>query len=91
MRVAFLSGLEKEFAEYQSANKAEDTTRDLLKTTRLALTLLKSEWVQTREMQLGTLLTIFKDRQKVALFTLAWRKTSRTADDEPAAESSPTP
>ena len=94
MRVAFLSNLEKEVAEFQSANQAEDGTREELKTIRLALTLYKSELAQTREVQLGTLLTILKDREKVALFTVPWRKPSRTADEDastPAPAPTPTP
>lgn len=91
IRVNFLQNLEKEFGEFTAADQAEDATRNALKTLRLALTLYKSELAQTREVQMGTLLTILKDRQKVALFTLPWRKTSRPNDDEPAAGPTPNP
>lgn len=90
IRGAFLDHLEKELAEFQSANQAEDGTREELKTIRLALTLYKSELTQAREVQLGTILTVLKDREKVALFTVPWRKPSRTAEDE-AATPTPTP
>lgn len=91
IRIDFLANLEKELAEFRSADNAEDATRDALKTIRLALTLYKSELAQTREVQMGTLLTILKDRQKVALFTVPWRKSSRPQEEEPSAEPLPTP
>lgn len=91
IRMEFLANLEKELSEFKTADQSEDATRDALKTIRLALTLYKSELAQTREVQMGTLLTILKDRQKVALFTLPWRKTSRPNDDEPPAEPAPAP
>lgn len=91
IRMDFLAKLEQEFAEFKSADASEDTTRHALKTIRVALTLYKSELAQSREVQMGTLLTILKDRQKVALFTLPWRKTSRPQDDEPSADAASTP
>ncbi len=91
MRNVFLANLEQELSEYQSANNAEDVARDGLKTIRLALTLYKSELAQTREAQLGTILTILKDREKTALFTLPWRKSSRTPEESPAPAPTTTP
>jgi hypothetical protein len=91
IRIDFLTNLEKEFSEFSAADKAEDVTRNALKTIRLALTLYKSELAQSREVQLGTLLAILKDRAKVTLFTLPWRKSPRPQDEEPSAEPSPNP
>lgn len=81
IRVAFLATLEKEVLEFNAADKAEDQSREALKTNRMALTLYKAELAQAREAQLGTILTILKDREKVAMFTIPWRKSSRS--DEP--------
>jgi hypothetical protein len=91
IRSVFLANLEKEYSEYQTANKAEDETRADVKTMRLALTLYKSELAQTREAQLGTILTILKDREKTALFTLPWRKSSPAPDAAPAPVPATTP
>lgn len=91
IRLEFLENLEKELGEFKSADESEDATRNALKTIRLALTLYKSELAQTREVQMGTLLTILKDRQKVALFTLPWRKATRSQDEEPSAEPTANP
>jgi hypothetical protein len=46
----------------------------------MALTLYKSELAQAREAQLGSVLTALKDREKVAMCTLPWRKPSRSAN-----------
>ena len=89
VRLAFLATLEKEATEFNAADKAEDQTRDALKTNRMALTLYKSQLAQAREVQLGTILTVLKDREKVALFTIPWRKWSRS--DEPDEVKPPTP
>lgn len=86
IRIDFLTNLEKELGEFKSADTSEETSRNALKTIRIALTLYKSELAQSREAQMGTLLTILKDRQKVVLFTLPWRKSSRPQDEEPSAE-----
>lgn len=91
MRSQFLGTLEKEWSEFQAADKAEDTTRGSIKTLRVAITLYKSELAQTREAQLGNLLNILKDRQKTALFTIPWRKSSHTDDEAPATEPAPAP
>ena len=58
---------------------------------RMGLTLYKAELVQAREVQLGTILTVLKDREKVALFTVAWRKPSRSAEDEAPSQETTTP
>jgi hypothetical protein len=47
----------------------------------MALTLYKSELAQAREAQLGSVLTALKDREKVAMCTLPWRKLSRSTND----------
>ncbi|MDC3989282.1 hypothetical protein [Polyangium jinanense] len=89
IRVAFLGRLEKELAEFRSADKAEDLTRVALQSGRMALTLYKSELSQAREAQLGMIHSILKDREKTALFTLPWRKPARSAEEatpEEAAE-----
>ncbi|HRI66138.1 MAG TPA: hypothetical protein PK156_17945, partial [Polyangium sp.] len=49
VRMAFLPSLERELGELVAADKAEDQTRDALKTTRMALTLYKSELAQARD------------------------------------------
>jgi hypothetical protein len=86
-----LPTLETELAQFVAADKAEDTTRAALKTTRMALTLYKSELAQAREVQLGTILTLLKDREKVAMFTVPWRKPSRAAQDDTGPEETTTP
>jgi hypothetical protein len=91
IRVAFLANLEKEVAEFVTADKAEDQKRDELKTIRVALTLYKSELAQAREVQLGTILTVLKDRDKVAMFTIPWRKASRPTADETESKEPTTP
>ena len=57
----------------------------------MALTLYKSELAQEREAQLGTILTVLKDREKVAMFTVPWRKPLRNAQDDAAPQESTTP
>ncbi len=91
VRMAFLPSLERELSELVAADKAEDRTRDALKTTRMALTLYKSELAQAREVQLGTILTVLKDREKVALFTVPWRKPSRAVQEDAAPQEPPKP
>lgn len=82
VRTAFLAKLERELAEFNAADRAEDATRTNLKSSSVALTLYKSELAQAREAQLGAILTVLKDREKVAMCTLPWRKYSRAADDD---------
>lgn len=91
IRVGFLPILEQEWAEFAAADEAEDTTRNALKTSRMALTLYKSELAQLREAQLGTILTVLKDREKVAMFTVPWRKPSRMAQDDDNSQETTTP
>jgi hypothetical protein len=86
IRVAFLANLKKELADLKNADQAEDQARADLKTGRMVLTLYKSELAQAREVQLGTILTVLKDREKVALFTVPWRKWSRAAEEAEADE-----
>ncbi len=81
IRVAFLATLEKELAEFHTADKAEDHTRAALRSGSVALTLYKAELAQAREAQLGSILSTLKDREKTAGFTLPWRKASRTSGE----------
>ncbi|MDC0748884.1 hypothetical protein [Polyangium mundeleinium] len=92
LRVAFLDKLEKELAEFSTADKNEDKTRLALQSGKVALTLYKSELSQVREAELGTIQSLLKDREKTALFTIPWRKTSRAgaaASEAPAPEATP--
>lgn len=81
VRAAFLANLEKELAEFHAADKAEDETRGARKSGQLALTLYKSELSQAREAELGKLQAVLMDRDKVALFTLPWRKNTKPNED----------
>ena len=81
VRVMFLPKLEKELAEFHTADKAEDQTRAALRSGSVALTLYKSELAQAREAQLGSALATLKDREKVAMLTLPWRKPSRSSSE----------
>ncbi len=88
VKTIFLPRLEKELAEFATADKAEDMTRTTLKSGRVALTLYKSELSQAREAALGKITGILRDREKTALFTLPWRKNAKPGSDsepEPAA------
>ena len=82
VRVAFLAALERELAEFNAADRAEDATRNAVQSGKMALTLYKSELAQAREAQLGAILTVLKDREKVAMCTLPWRKYSRSDEGE---------
>jgi len=82
VRVAFLASLEKEFAEFNTADKAEDDKRASLKSGNVALTLYKSELAQAREAQLGSILVTLKDREKVAMCTRPWRKPARNTNND---------
>ena len=82
IRVAFLPRLERELAEFDSADRTEDAKRAGIQSLELALTLYKSELAQAREVQLGTTLVVLKEREKVAMCTLPWRKTSRSSQND---------
>jgi hypothetical protein len=82
LKKEFLPKLEKEMAEFSTADLAEDATRNALQSGKMALTLYKSELSQAREAQLGTIQNVFGDREKTAQFTLPWRKTSKAGSDE---------
>lgn len=84
----FLSTLQSEHAEFISADQAEDQTQAQLKAGRLALSLFKAEEAQVREAQLGLILSILRDREQVALFTLPWR-SPRKSKDEPSTPPDP--
>jgi hypothetical protein len=76
-KVTFLPLLEKESAEFEVADKAEDETRRNLQSGRTALLLYKAELSQVRMAQLGAIQNVLRDREKTALFTVPWRKTSK--------------
>lgn len=84
LRVEYRPSLERELAEYQAADKAEDQTKARLRSVRLGLLVYKSELASTRDAQLGVVQTTLGDRAKTTLFTLPWRRRSSTPgpDDE---------
>jgi hypothetical protein len=90
IKAAFLAKLEKELGEFHTADKAEDKMRSTLQSGRMALTLYKAELSQAREAQLGAIQSILKDREKTALFTIPWRKATRS-DGEGAPEDTAAP
>jgi hypothetical protein len=87
MKLELLPALELELTEFHAADVAEDDTRESLNSNKVALTLYKTELSQAREAQLGAILQIVGDSEKMALFTLPWRKATKpkAKDDEPAA------
>jgi hypothetical protein len=97
-KATFLPLLEKESAEFDLADKAEDETRRNLQSGRTALLLYKAELSQVRMAQLGAIQNVLRDREKTALFTVPWRKTSKggaaeteeEATQEPAEQPKPT-
>ena len=92
IKTAFLAKLEQELADLAQADKAEDATRAALNSSRVALTLYKAELSQAREAELGAVLNALRDREKTALFTMPWRKSSKSAGDaEPVTEPDPAP
>lgn len=87
LKTVFLSPLEKELGEFTTADQAEDVTRTNLQSGKAGLLVYKSELSQAREAQLGSIQAILRDREKTALFTIPWRKTSKTdAEDGAPAE-----
>lgn len=82
-KTAFLPSLEQEFAELSAADVVEDATRATEKSIGVALTLYKAELSMARVSQLGAIQNVLRDREKTALFTIAWRKPSkRRVEDE---------
>lgn len=81
LRVVFLDVLERELTEFNNADQAEDKKHGAVKSGKVALTLYKSELAEAREAQLGAILAMLKDREKVAMCTLPWRKASRSSKD----------
>lgn len=77
VRAAFLPTLEAEFADFRTADDAEDTTRNTLAGGRMSLGLYKAELSQAREAQLGAILKLLRDSDKLSTFALPWRKPSR--------------
>lgn len=84
MKTALLPVLETELAEFHAADVAEDKNRTSFSGAKVAMTLYKTELSQTREVQLGAILNVLGDSEKMAMFTLPWRKTAKSKDDEPA-------
>lgn len=89
VKTALLPTLEQEFAGFTKADDAEDVTRASLQSGKMALTLYKTELSQAREAQLGAVLKILGDSEKIPLFTLPWRKAAKAKQDDPAP--APTP
>ncbi|MEO7329027.1 MAG: hypothetical protein ABI193_10640 [Minicystis sp.] len=91
MKLVLLPALKQELDEFHQADIAEDKTREGLNSNKMALTLYKTELSQAREAHLGAILKIIGDSEKMALFTLPWRKASKAKakDDEPAAPTTP--
>lgn len=88
IKTAFMPVLEGEYAEFQTADKAEDQARIALSTAKMALTLFKMELAEAREAQLGAIQAVVKDRAMVPMFTIPWRKPAKkkTGDEEDAGE-----
>jgi hypothetical protein len=89
VRRDFLPPLEREFAEFQAADVAEDTVRRTFTTARLALTTFKAELAQRRDTELGQVQAVYGDRGKVDFFTLPWRAPAKK--EEPVSEPVSTP
>lgn len=90
-KTAFLPALTQELAGFRTADVDEDTTRANLHSSKVALLLYKAELSLAREAQLGAIQTTLRDREKTALFTVPWRKTSKPAASEEEVETPPTP
>jgi hypothetical protein len=84
VKAALLPALETEAGEFRTADEAEDATRTTLSGAKVAMTLYKTELSQAREAQLGAVLKAIGDSEKMAMFTLPWRNTSKTKAEEPA-------
>lgn len=83
IRTGFLPQLEQEQAELRAADLAEDDVRRAVRAVGLGLTTYKAELAQLRDMQLGQVQAVMKDRAKTEMFTLPWRKPSKKEDTEP--------
>lgn len=81
IKSTFLTTLQQEFAEFKSADEAEDKTQSLLKAGKVALTLFKAEQAQARNAQLGVIQGVVRDREKTAVFTLPWRAPKKSKDE----------
>jgi hypothetical protein len=91
VKAALLPALQLELAEFHKADLDEDKTRESLNSDKVALTLYKTELSQAREGQLGAVLQIVGDSEKMALFALPWRKASKPKPDAPATPPAQTP
>lgn len=84
VKTAFLAVFTQELTEFHAADDAEDKTREGLASESVALTLYKTELSQAREAQLGAVLKVVGDSEKMAMFTLPWR-SNRKKETPPAA------
>jgi hypothetical protein len=83
VKTTLLPKLQKELAEFNEADLAEDATRAAVRSERMALVLYKTELSQARETQMGAIQKALGDRERTVQFTVPWRKASRTTEDEP--------
>ena len=93
IRTAFVPVLEKEYDDFSKADLAEDKTSSALKAGAMAIILYKTELSQRREAQLGKILAVLRDKEKMVLFTIPWRKSSKEterSENKPQASPSPT-
>jgi hypothetical protein len=86
LKTTLLPKLQQDLAEFQQADVAEDTTRANLQSGQMALLLYKTELSQAREAQLGAIQRVFGDRERIAQFTMPWRKASKRTEDEAVSE-----
>lgn len=83
VKAALLPTLKQELTAFYAADEAEDATRASLQAGKVGLTLYKAELSQAREAQLGAVLKALGDAEKIPLFTLPWRKSSKAKPEEP--------
>lgn len=86
LKTTLLPRLQQELAEFHAADLAEDTTRARLHSGRVALVLYKTELSQAREAQMGAVQRVLGDREKMAQFTLPWRKAAKATAEATEAE-----
>lgn len=78
VRAAFLGLATAEFEEFRAADLAEDEARRALAGAKLSMTVYKADLARRRNAQLGAIQQITGDRAKTAMFTVPWRKASRS-------------
>jgi hypothetical protein len=82
VRVEHLPLLEAEHTEFLAADQREDQVKAELSRIKLSLTLYRAELAQLRDGQLGSVQSELEDRARTALFTIPWRKSSRSSSGE---------